>query len=92
MVAGASLRLAERVGGDADERGAAVPGPPDGGGRGMGGGPEFAAGGVGGGLPAGDHPGVREIQSSTRTTYWRGNWDEDPQLRAEFSGLCTGRG
>lgn len=32
--------------------------------------------------------GVREIESSTRTTYWRGNYDDDPQLRAEFFGLC----
>lgn len=36
--------------------------------------------------------GVREIESSTRSTYWRGNYDDDPQLRAEFFGLCTGRG
>jgi GTP cyclohydrolase I len=28
------------------------------------------------------------IESSTRTTYWRGNYDDDPQLRAEFFGLC----
>lgn len=32
--------------------------------------------------------GVREIESSTRTTYWRGSYDGDPQLRAEFFGLC----
>jgi GTP cyclohydrolase I len=32
--------------------------------------------------------GVREIESSTRTTYWRGNYDEDPDLRAGFFGLC----
>jgi GTP cyclohydrolase IA len=36
--------------------------------------------------------GVREIESSTRTTYWRGNYDTDPQLRAEFYGLCGQRG
>ena len=33
--------------------------------------------------------GVREIESSTRTTYWRGNYDGDPDLRAEFSRLCA---
>ena len=32
--------------------------------------------------------GVREIESSTRTTYWRGNYDGDPDLRAEFFRLC----
>ena len=36
--------------------------------------------------------GVREIESSTRTTYWRGNYDTDPELRAEFFGLCSHRG
>ncbi|MBD3145866.1 GTP cyclohydrolase I [Microbispora bryophytorum] len=36
--------------------------------------------------------GVREIDSSTRTTYWRGNYDFDAQLRAEFIGLCSHRG
>lgn len=36
--------------------------------------------------------GVREIESSTRTTYWRGNYDTDPQLRAEFFGLSGLRG
>lgn len=35
--------------------------------------------------------GVREIESSTRTTYWRGNYDGDAQLRAEFFGLCGTR-
>jgi GTP cyclohydrolase IA len=35
--------------------------------------------------------GVREIESSTRTTYWRGNYDADPQLRAEFLELCCNR-
>ena len=34
--------------------------------------------------------GVREIESSTRTTYWRGSYDGDPQLRAEFFGHCSG--
>lgn len=32
--------------------------------------------------------GVREIESSTRTTYWRGNYDTDPELRAGFFRLC----
>jgi GTP cyclohydrolase IA len=32
--------------------------------------------------------GVREIESSTRISYWRGNYDTDPDLRAEFFGLC----
>jgi GTP cyclohydrolase IA len=35
--------------------------------------------------------GVREIESSTRTTYWRSNYDADPQLRGEFSSLCGRR-
>jgi GTP cyclohydrolase I len=33
--------------------------------------------------------GVREIESSTRITYWRGNYDIDPDLRAEFFRLCA---
>jgi GTP cyclohydrolase I len=33
--------------------------------------------------------GVMEIEPSTRTTYWRGNYDDDPQLRHEFYHLCT---
>ena len=36
--------------------------------------------------------GVREIESSTRTTHWRGTYDEDPQLRGEFFTLCGQRG
>ena len=32
--------------------------------------------------------GVREIESSTRTTYWRGNYDTDPDLRAGFFRWC----
>jgi GTP cyclohydrolase I len=35
--------------------------------------------------------GVREIESSTRVSYWRGNYDDDAQLRAEFFGLCSHR-
>jgi GTP cyclohydrolase I len=34
--------------------------------------------------------GVRELQSSTRTTFWRGNYDGDASLRAEFMSLCQG--
>jgi GTP cyclohydrolase IA len=33
--------------------------------------------------------GVMEIESSTRTTYWRGNYEEDSRLRDEFYHLCT---
>jgi GTP cyclohydrolase I len=36
--------------------------------------------------------GVREIESATRTSYWRGNYDTDPQLRTEFFGHCGTRG
>jgi GTP cyclohydrolase IA len=38
--------------------------------------------------------GVREIESTTRTSFWRGNYDADPQLRAEFLEMCGlgGRG
>ena len=36
--------------------------------------------------------GVREIESSTRTTYWRGNYDTEDQLRIEFFDLCGPRG
>jgi len=32
--------------------------------------------------------GVRETESTTRTTYWRGYYDGDPALRAEFRSLC----
>src|SRR5919201_2778321 len=32
--------------------------------------------------------GVRDTESSTRTTFWRGHYDTDPQLRAEFMRLC----
>jgi GTP cyclohydrolase I len=35
--------------------------------------------------------GVREIDSTTRTTYWRGNYDDDPTMRAEFISLCRGQ-
>ncbi len=36
--------------------------------------------------------GVREIESTTRSTHWRGNYDTDADLRAEFLGLCGPRG
>ena len=32
--------------------------------------------------------GVREGESTTRTTFWRGNYEQDPQLRTEFTSLC----
>jgi GTP cyclohydrolase I len=32
--------------------------------------------------------GVREISPLTRTTFWRGNYDGDPALRAEFFVAC----
>lgn len=32
--------------------------------------------------------GVREIQSRTRTTYWRGNYEKNPDLRMGFFHLC----
>ena len=32
--------------------------------------------------------GVCEIESSTRTTYWRGSYGDDPDLRAGFFRLC----
>lgn len=38
--------------------------------------------------------GVRELEASTRTTYWRGTYDADAELRAEFyslAGVTSGR-
>ncbi|MBZ0193091.1 MAG: GTP cyclohydrolase I [Candidatus Kuenenia stuttgartiensis] len=32
--------------------------------------------------------GVKEISSISRTTFWRGNYDGDPALRAEFLAAC----
>ena len=32
--------------------------------------------------------GVRDTESSTRTSYWRGNYDSEPQLRTEFLRMC----
>ncbi len=36
--------------------------------------------------------GVREEAPFTTTTFWRGNYDADPALRAEFLGTCGIRG
>lgn len=36
--------------------------------------------------------GVREIESTTRSTHWRGNYETDADLRAEFLSLCGARG
>jgi GTP cyclohydrolase I len=32
--------------------------------------------------------GVREVAPLTRTTHWRGNYEQDPALRAEFFQAC----
>jgi GTP cyclohydrolase I len=32
--------------------------------------------------------GVREVAPLTRTTHWRGNYEQDPALRAEFFRVC----
>lgn len=32
--------------------------------------------------------GVHEVSPQTRTTFWRGNYDSDPALRAEFLQIC----
>jgi len=32
--------------------------------------------------------GVREVSPLTRTTFWRGAYDENPALRAEFFTAC----
>jgi GTP cyclohydrolase I len=32
--------------------------------------------------------GVREVAAVTHTTFWRGNYDSDPALRAEFMSVC----
>ena len=34
--------------------------------------------------------GVRDTESGTRTTFWRGNYENEPELRAEFMRLCAG--
>jgi GTP cyclohydrolase I len=35
--------------------------------------------------------GVREHESKTWTTFWRGNYEQDPQLRAGFLGIAEHR-
>ncbi len=32
--------------------------------------------------------GVRELESKTRTSFWRGNYDTDPELRGGFFRMC----
>jgi GTP cyclohydrolase I len=32
--------------------------------------------------------GVRETQPLTRTTFWRGAYANDPELRSEFLAIC----
>jgi GTP cyclohydrolase I len=32
--------------------------------------------------------GVREVLPLTRTTFWRGEYDANPALRAEFINIC----
>ena len=32
--------------------------------------------------------GVQEVESKTRTTFWRGNYDSDPAIRDEFLRAC----
>ncbi|MGH7639651.1 MAG: GTP cyclohydrolase I [Candidatus Dormibacteria bacterium] len=34
--------------------------------------------------------GVRETESKTRTTFWRGSYDSDSELRREFLAMCGG--
>jgi GTP cyclohydrolase I len=35
--------------------------------------------------------GVRELQPLTRTSFWRGHYEHDPALRAEFLAACRGQ-
>lgn len=35
--------------------------------------------------------GVGEVESVTRTSFWRGNYENIPQLRNEFLGMCRDR-
>jgi GTP cyclohydrolase I len=32
--------------------------------------------------------GVQEVSQLTRTTFWRGSYDSDPSMRAEFLAAC----
>jgi GTP cyclohydrolase IA len=36
--------------------------------------------------------GVREVESKTRTTFWRGIYADKPEMRAEFLRICEARG
>jgi len=36
--------------------------------------------------------GVREVDSKTRTTNWRGAYADDPELRQAFQAMCDLRG
>jgi GTP cyclohydrolase I len=36
--------------------------------------------------------GVRDSESTTRTTFWRGNYEANPQLREEFLNIARSRG
>ena len=36
--------------------------------------------------------GVREDSPLTRTSFWRGTYDQDPTLRSEFLAICGVRG
>jgi GTP cyclohydrolase IA len=36
--------------------------------------------------------GVREVESRTHTTFWRGSYAESPDMRAEFLRICESRG
>ena len=36
--------------------------------------------------------GVRESESTTRTTFWRGNYESNSELREEFLNICRSRG
>jgi GTP cyclohydrolase IA len=36
--------------------------------------------------------GVRESESTTHTTFWRGNYESNPELREEFLGIARSRG
>ena len=36
--------------------------------------------------------GGRESESTTRTTFWRGNYESNPQLREEFLNIARTRG
>ena len=36
--------------------------------------------------------GVRESESTTRTTFWRGNYESNAQLREEFLNIARSHG